>query len=55
MATIIGLVGGGGIGNLLVQYQELAKWMDVGLIFIVIAFVVWIMDYMGARIRETIY
>ncbi|MCL5021728.1 MAG: phosphonate ABC transporter, permease protein PhnE, partial [Bacteroidetes bacterium] len=55
MATIIGLVGGGGIGNLLMQYQGLAKWREVGLIVIMIAFVVWIMDYMSARIRETIY
>lgn len=55
MATIIGLVGGGGIGNLLMQYQGLAKWREVGLIVIMIAFVVWVMDYMSARIREAIY
>lgn len=55
MATIIGLVGGGGIGNLLMQYQGLAKWREVGLIVIMIAVVVWIMDYMSARIREAIY
>ncbi len=55
MATIIGLVGGGGIGNLLMQYQGLARWREVGLIVIMIAFVVWVMDYMSARIREAIY
>ncbi len=55
MATIIGLVGGGGIGDLLMQYQGLAKWREVGLIVIMIAVVVWIMDYMSARIREAIY
>ncbi len=55
MATIIGLVGGGGIGNLLMQYQGLARWREVGLIVIMIAFVVWVMDYLSARIRESIY
>lgn len=55
MATIIGLVGGGGVGTLLMQYQGLAKWNEVGTIVIVIAVVVWIMDYLSARIREAIY
>lgn len=54
MATVIGLVGGGGIGTLLVQYQGLAKWHEVGLIVIIIATVVWIMDYGTAKIREAI-
>lgn len=55
MATIIGLVGGGGVGTLLMQYQGLAKWNEVGTIVIVISIVVWFMDYMSARIREAIY
>ncbi|MEW6096856.1 MAG: hypothetical protein AB1567_10080 [bacterium] len=55
MATIIGFVGGGGIGTLLIQYQGLAKWNEVGLIIIMIAIVVWIMDYISAKIREAIY
>ncbi|MFA3783755.1 phosphonate ABC transporter, permease protein PhnE [Melioribacteraceae bacterium 4301-Me] len=55
MATVIGLVGGGGIGTMLIQYQGLAKWHEVGLIVIIIAVVVWIMDYISARIREAIY
>ena len=55
MATIIGLVGGGGIGTLLIQYQGLAKWNEVGTMVITIALVVWIMDYQSARIREAIY
>lgn len=55
MATIIGLVGGGGIGTMLMQYQGLARWHEVGLIVIMIAFVVWIMDYISAKIREAIY
>ena len=55
MATIIGLVGGGGIGTMLMQYQGLAKWHEVGLIVLLIALVVWIMDYISAKIREAIY
>jgi len=55
MATIIGLVGGGGIGTMLMQYQGLARWREVGLIVLLIAFIVWIMDYISAKIREKIY
>lgn len=55
MATVIGLVGGGGVGTLLMQYQGLAQWNEVGTIVIVIAIVVWIMDYVSAKIREAIY
>lgn len=54
MATIIGLVGGGGIGTMLMQYQGLAQWNEVGLIIIMIAFVVWVMDYVSARVREAL-
>ena len=55
MATIIGLVGGGGVGTLLMQYQGLAKWHEVGTIIITIAVVVWLMDYISAKVREAIY
>lgn len=55
MATVIGLVGGGGIGTMLMQYQGLARWHEVGLIILMIAFVVWVMDYISAKIREAIY
>jgi len=54
MATIIGLVGGGGIGTLLMQYQGISKWHEVGLLVIFIAAIVWIMDYASARLREAI-
>jgi phosphonate transport system permease protein len=54
MATVIGLVGGGGIGTLLVQYQGLAKWNEVGLIIMLIAAVVWVMDYASSKIRSAI-
>ena len=54
MATIIGLVGGGGIGTLLMQYQGLAKWNEVGMLVIMIAFIVWMMDYASSKIRAAI-
>lgn len=54
MATIIGLVGGGGIGSMLMQYSGLAKWHEVGLIVFMIALVVWVMDYVSARVREAL-
>ena len=54
MATVIGLVGGGGIGTMLMQYQGLAKWNEVGLLAITIAAIVWIMDWSSSRIREAI-
>lgn len=52
MATVIGLVGGGGIGNLLMQYQGQARWNEVGMLVILIAIIVWIMDYSSSKLRE---
>jgi phosphonate transport system permease protein len=54
MATIIGLVGGGGIGTLLIKYQGQAMWPEVGTIILVIAFVVWFMDTASAYLREAL-
>jgi phosphonate transport system permease protein len=54
MATIIGLVGGGGIGTMLIQYQGQAMWPEVGTIIFVIAVVVWVMDTASAYLREAL-
>lgn len=54
MATVIGLVGGGGIGTMLVKYQGQAMWQEVGCIILVIAIVVWLMDTASAYIREAL-
>jgi len=54
MATIIGLVGGGGIGTMLIKYQGQAMWPEVGTIIVVIAAVVWLMDLASAYIREAL-
>lgn len=52
MATIVGFVGGGGIGLLLLQQQQMLRWQNVGLIMWLIALVIWIMDMVSARVRE---
>ena len=52
MATIVGFVGGGGIGLLLLQQQQLLRWHNVGIIIWLIALVVWSMDMISARVRE---
>ncbi len=54
MATIIGFVGGGGIGTLLTQYQGLARYNEVGTLVILITLVVWILDVVSARVREAL-
>lgn len=54
MATIIGFVGGGGIGTMLLEYQGQARWPQVGTIIVVIAFVVWVMDTFSAYVREAV-
>ncbi len=54
MATVIGLVGGGGIGTMLIQYQGQALWQAVGCLAIIIVAVVWAMDTASAYIREAI-
>lgn len=54
MATIIGMVGGGGIGTLLMQSQGLARWQEVGVMVLMIAFVVWIMDIVSGKLRQAL-
>ncbi len=52
MATIVGFVGGGGIGLALYQEQQMLSWRNVGLIMWLIALVVWVMDMFSGYIRE---
>ncbi len=54
MATVIGLVGGGGLGTGLMQYIGIGKWHEVGFFVLIIVIIVWMMDYASARIRERI-
>ncbi|MCB9438553.1 MAG: phosphonate ABC transporter, permease protein PhnE [Anaerolineales bacterium] len=52
MSTIIGAVGGGGIGAILVQWIRIGDYDSVGIAVWMIAIVVTILDYASARIRE---
>jgi len=52
MSTIIGFVGGGGIGFLLQQQINLLRYRDAGVAVLAIAIVVSVLDYASAAIRE---
>ncbi len=52
MSTVIGLVGGGGIGFLLVQYIRLLDYKAAGIAVWFIALTVSILDYVSAEIRN---
>ena len=54
MSTIIGFVGGGGIGFLLQQWIRLLMYKEAGVAVWAIALVVAIMDYVSAKVREGI-
>jgi len=54
MSTIIGFVGGGGIGYLLQQWIRLFMYEEAGAAVWAIALVVAVMDYASARVRERI-
>lgn len=54
MATVIALVGGGGIGRLLFEYKDDLQWALVGGVIILFMITVWIMDYVSGWVREKI-
>jgi phosphonate transport system permease protein len=54
MSTIIGFVGGGGIGYLLIQYINLLQWNQAGTVLWLIALVVAALDYASAVIRARV-
>jgi phosphonate transport system permease protein len=51
MSTVIGFVGGGGIGFLLAQYIRLLDYSSAGMAVWLIAITVAILDYVSAEIR----
>jgi len=51
-STIIGMVGGGGIGMFLIQWIQLNDLRAVSTTFIAIAVVVVTLDYLSAQVRE---
>ena len=54
MSTIIGFVGGGGIGFLLQQWIGLLKYNEAGTALLAIAVVVIALDILSAKVREKI-
>lgn len=52
MSTVIGLVGGGGIGFILVQYIRLLDYRAAGIAVWFIALTVAILDYVSSEIRS---
>jgi phosphonate transport system permease protein len=52
MSTVIGLVGGGGIGLVLIQYIRLLDYRSAGIAVWFIAVTVAILDYVSADIRQ---
>ena len=54
MATVVGFVGGGGIGLALQQQQQMLAWRSVGLIMWLIALVVWVMDMVSGALRQSL-
>jgi phosphonate transport system permease protein len=52
MSTVLGLVGGGGIGYLLIQYINLLQFNQAATVLWMIIVVVAVMDYASAAIRS---
>ncbi|MEW5814715.1 MAG: phosphonate ABC transporter, permease protein PhnE [Spirochaetota bacterium] len=52
MSTVIGLVGGGGIGFLLIQYIRLLDYRAAGIAVWFIAVTVAVLDYVSSEIRQ---
>lgn len=51
-ATVIGMVGGGGIGLYLIQWIQINDFRAVSAAFIAIAVVVILLDFLSAKVRE---
>jgi phosphonate transport system permease protein len=54
MSTVIGLVGGGGIGYILVQYINLLQWHQAATAIWLITIVVMVLDFSSAYVRQRI-
>jgi phosphonate transport system permease protein len=54
MSTVLGFVGGGGIGYILQSYIQLLEWNKAGTAILFIAIVVIAMDFASAKIRAAV-
>ena len=51
-AVVLGLVGGGGIGRLLMEYAAVADWGKVSVVIVVIMALVMALDSLSNRLRN---
>lgn len=51
MATVVGVVGGGGIGQRLYAYLQGHHWSKAGTVMLLIVVLVWAIDYLSSRLR----
>jgi phosphonate transport system permease protein len=54
MSTVIGLVGGGGIGYLLIQYINLLQWNQAATAIWLITLIVMALDFSSAYLRQKV-
>jgi len=52
MSTVVGYVGGGGIGQQFRVWVQLDQYSAAGVAMWAIVFMVWTMDYLSAKARE---
>jgi phosphonate transport system permease protein len=51
MATVVGLVGAGGIGQRLIAYLAGQRYPSAGTVMLLIVVAVWAIDYLSSRLR----
>ena len=51
MATVVGLVGAGGIGSRLIAYLSGQRYTSAGTVMLLIVITVWGIDYLSSRLR----
>ena len=54
ISTVIGMVGGGGVGFLLYQWVNLTGYKEAGVAVWAITVVVWAMEYVSSVVQEKI-
>jgi len=51
MATVVGLVGAGGVGSRLIAYLSGQRYSSAGTVMLLIVVAVWAIDYLSSRLR----
>ena len=51
-ASVLGLVGAGGIGAILIQRLQFRRWTEISMIMIVIVVVIIVVDTLSSRVRR---